>query len=241
MTNVAVEFYEAVGAPAGTAVPAPQRHSRLPLVAAGYWVLAAGLAAWAPFTRLYTVTFSGVPQTSQYTDGWGRTAVTGSDGGGVLGHAPRYGIALVTIAVLLALTAAAHLPPVARLRHARFVAAGARAASIAMPGLVVGVLLVLSVDLEAIVSSVNAAAADMTPGSGPTDGQVSLPHVHVGPCIWIATAALAAAVVAAVLAAVHRSRRPAPAPESATHAPVDHPVLLDMTDLEGIPGSETLD
>jgi hypothetical protein len=165
------------------------------------WALAAAGAVIAPFTVLlgYHETFrpDGTITTetfTQHTDGWGR-ARSFSSGGIPLsfGHDVRYGVAtcacavLLLAAVLAALAASAGSPIRARW-STRLVPVLALVAT----SLLAGVVAAMALNIEATKSQ-------YTSHGGPASGAVPQFRVQVGPCVWLALAAVGAGIAGLAL------------------------------------------
>jgi hypothetical protein len=152
-------------------------------IAAG-WLVAAVLAALAPWWPVFTLVLPGSPHRSvDGVDGWGRFPVELSS---TLRHGPRFGIALWVCAAGLALLASGYLlGRRGRLFPARdwAIVAGA----IGVPCLLAGVV-------GSLVLCGQAYRDEF--GRIPEGATV---HVEWGGCVWLSVAALVCAVGASVV------------------------------------------
>ena len=160
------------------------------------WALAAAGAAIAPFTVLtgYHETFrpDGTITTetfTQHTDGWGRTRNFSS--GGIsfsFGHDVRYGIATCACAALLLAAVAAAVPA----SRARWSTRLAPVLALVATSLLVGVAAAMALNIEATKSR-------YTSDGGPAGGAVPRFQIQVGPCVWMALAAVGCGVAGLAL------------------------------------------
>lgn len=217
MSDSGVEFFEAAADAARTQAPPPDspaapRPLELRLVlATAFWTVAAALTVLAPFTTVYAVRYRRTSDRDQAVDGWGRLDLTVPLSGGDV-HAPRYGVVFVVAAVLLAgLAALASVELVAQRRRHRLagprVHTAARAASVAVPSLLVGVAGAVGLEVMAVADEVRATAEMLVSvgATGPGGRAVGTPRLHVGPLLWVSLAAVVAAAVGAWLFWLHRA------------------------------------
>ena len=154
-------------------------------IAAG-WLVAAVLAALAPWWPVFTLVLPGSPHRSvDGVDGWGRFPVELSS---TLRHGPRFGIALWVCAAGLTLLAIGHLLG----RRGRRV--GVRdlatvAGAIAVPCLLAGVVGSLVLYGQAYRDEFGRIPAV----------RGATVHVEWGGCVWLSVAALVCAVGASVV------------------------------------------
>ena len=154
-------------------------------IAAG-WLVAAALAALAPWWSVFTVVLPGSPHRSvDGVDGWGRFPVELSS---TLRHGPRFGIALWVCAAGLVLLAIGYL----LVRRGRPVPArdvATVAGAIAVPCLLAGVVGSLLLYGQAYRDEFGRIPAV----------RGATVHVEWGGCVWLSVAALVCAVAASVV------------------------------------------